>query len=263
MSGRDVRADPWAPLRRFTRARIGLESAGDALTTQELLKFQLDHAHARDAVHGSVDWARLAAELKPEFETLEVHSCAPDRTVYLRRPDFGRRLMAESARMLAARAGSPPWEVVFVIADGLSSAAVERHAVPTLRDCMARLVGWHVAPIVLAQQARVGLGDAICLALDAQAVIILIGERPGLSVPDSLGMYLTWAPRAGQRDSERNCISNIHRDGLSYATAGVKAAWLLTEMRRVRISGTVLKEDPAAIEQFRLQLERKEHGTRS
>jgi ethanolamine ammonia-lyase small subunit len=251
---RGVRADPWARLRQFTRARIGLEPCGASLSTADLLKFQLDHAHARDAVHGSVDFDALAARLRPEHDVICVHSAAPDRLAYLRRPDLGRRLDTAGGALLAAHATTPPCELVLVIADGLSSAAINEHAVTVAQACMARLSGWRIAPVVLAQQARVGLGDAIAAHLNADACAVLIGERPGLSVSDSLGIYLTWQPRDGHRDADRNCISNIHAHGLSSDAAADKTAWLLHQMRRLRLSGTALKDDPAAIEQFRLAL---------
>ncbi len=233
--------DPWETLRRTTRARIGLGRAGDGLPTAELLKFQLAHARARDAVHGKVDFAALAADLTP-LETLKTRSQAADRSIYLRRPDLGRRLHPESAAMLA-ELPPQPWDAVFVIADGLSAAAVQTHAAPMIRACVERLPGWRIAPIVLAEQARVALGDEVGEILGAQLCLLLVGERPGLSVPDSLGVYMTFHPRLGRRDSERNCLSNIHADGQSYAVAADKAAWLAREAVRLRLSGVDLKEN--------------------
>lgn len=237
-----VELDPWARFRLATRARIGLGRAGDGLPTTALLDFQQAHALARDAVHGHVDFAALAAELAP-VPTLRVRSAAGDRTTYLRRPDLGRKLDEASGAVLPKGA----WDVAFVIGDGLSAAAVMDHAVPTLTAVLDRLAGWTVAPVVLAEQARVALGDDVGARLGARLVAVLIGERPGLSVANSLGIYLTWEPRIGRMDSERNCISNIHADGLSYATAADKLHWLLTEARARRLTGVGLKEEAGAL----------------
>jgi ethanolamine ammonia-lyase small subunit len=178
--------------------------------------------------------------------TLLVHSDAADRATYLRRPDLGRRLDRDSAaRLDRARAASPAdsYDAVFVIADGLSASAVQRHAMPMFAAAAALLAGWRLAPIVLAEQARVALGDEIGARLGAGMSIVLIGERPGLTVPQSLGIYLTYAPQVGRRDAERNCISNIHADGLSYQTAAEKLEWLMSQARNLRLTGVALKED--------------------
>ncbi len=238
-------ADPWARFRGATRARIALGRSGDGLPTRALLDFQLAHAKARDAVHGTVDFAALARSLLP-LTTVEVESRAADRMTYLRRPDLGRRLDEASLERLAAPA-SGPCDIVFVIADGLSAAAVADHAAATLRACLDRLGGWRIGPVVLARQGRVALGDEIGAALRASLSVMLIGERPGLSVANSLGIYLTWDPRPGRTDAERNCISNIHIDGLDYAQAADKLAWLATEARRHGRSGVALKEDATAV----------------
>jgi ethanolamine ammonia-lyase small subunit len=234
-------ADPWAPLRTATRARIGLGRAGDALPLAEVLGFQIAHARARDAVHGTFDPATVAAALG-DLPHLTVHSAAADRATYLRRPDLGRRLDPASRAHLASLA-SPGYDAVFVVADGLSARAAEEHAAPLIRACLPALPGWRVAPVVMASQARVALGDEISELLGARICAVLIGERPGLSVAASLGVYLTWEPRVGRRDSERNCISNIHADGLPIAAAADLLAWLLTESRRRGLSGTGLKDD--------------------
>jgi ethanolamine ammonia-lyase small subunit len=241
----EIAADPWARFRAATRARIALGRAGDALPTKALLEFQLAHARARDAVHGAIDFDRLARQIGAERPVLRVHSAAEDRATYLRRPDLGRRL-DEASRSLLRGLPAParPWDVAFVLADGLSGA-IDRHAVPQLRACLARLQGLAVAPIVLAENARVALGDEIGALLDVSVCVVLIGERPGLSVADSLGIYLTWAPLPGRNDAERNCLSNIHADGLSYDAAATKLAWLVTEARRRKLSGVDLKEEAA------------------
>lgn len=237
----ETAADPWARFRQATRARIGLGRAGDGLPTVALLEFQLAHARARDAVHGAVDFDRLAGEIAPH-PVLQVHSAAGDRTTYLRRPDLGRRL--DEAGRIALPKGD--WDIAFVIADGLSAAAVEAHAVPLLRACLERLAGLKVAPVVLASQARVALGDEVGALLGARLVAVLIGERPGLTAADSLGVYLTWDPKPGRMDSERNCISNIHGDGLPVAVAAGKLCWLATEAARLKLTGVGLKEDAGA-----------------
>lgn len=237
-------ADPFARFRLATRARIGLGRSGDALPTAALLEFQLSHARARDAVHGAVDFDTLAAALAPH-PTARVHSAAADRATYLRRPDLGRRLAeGERARLEALPRGEAPWDIVFVIADGLSATAVNANAAATFAECLARLPeGWRVGPVVLAEQARVALGDDVGAALGAKMAAILIGERPGLSVAESLGIYLTLDPRPGRLESERNCISNIHADGLSAAEAGAKLAWLAREGRKRGVTGIGLKDE--------------------
>ena len=236
--------DPWALLRAATRARIGLGRAGDALTTAAVLALAGDHALARDAVHDALDVPALQARLA-DREVLTVASAAPDRAAYLQRPDLGRRLSGASRDAL--RPG--PYDVVFVLADGLSARAVHDHAVQTLSATLEHLDGWSVGPVVLATQARVALGDEVGALLGARCVVVLIGERPGLSAPDSLGAYLTWDPRPGRRDSERNCLSNIRPpQGQSTVRAAATLAQLLNEARRRELSGVELKDDFGALE---------------
>ncbi len=251
MSSRDV-DKIWARFSGVTRARIGLGRSGDALPTQCSLDFQYAHACARDAVHARVDFAALAAQLAP-IRTHRVRSRAADRAVYLRRPDLGRRL-AESG---AAGLPTGPFDALFVVADGLSAGAVQTHAVPMLSAAVARLAGWGLGPVVLAEQARVALGDEIGALTGAAMVVVLIGERPGLSVPNSLGIYITYAPRIGRRDSERNCISNIHSDGLSYDAAAVKLEWLMSRARQLQLTGVSLKEDASDDEQKHIDGQQK------
>ncbi|MEK9968796.1 MAG: ethanolamine ammonia-lyase subunit EutC [Ferrovibrio sp.] len=238
----DVTRDIWARWRGTTQARIGLGRSGDALPTAPLLQFQAAHSRARDAVHGTADFANLAAALQPH-PVIPLRSQAPDRATYLRRPDLGRRLDPADAEKL--QPGN--YDVAFVVADGLSARAIETHAAPVLKLCLQKLHDWRVAPIVLAEQGRVALGDEIGEGLNAAAVAVLIGERPGLSVADSLGIYLTWAPRLGRADSERNCISNIHAAGMSHAAASDLLVWLLREARRRKLSGINLKVDPNSV----------------
>ncbi|HYH22536.1 MAG TPA: ethanolamine ammonia-lyase subunit EutC [Azospirillum sp.] len=240
--------DPWLRFRAATRARIGLGRSGDGLPTRALLDFQLAHARARDAVHGAVDVDRLAGDLAPH-PTIRVHSAAPDRATYLRRPDLGRRLDA-AGRVAASRAALPAgaWDIAFVIADGLSAAAVQAHAAALVHACVDRLTSWSVAPVVLAVQARVALGDEVGALLGAKLVALLVGERPGLSAADSLGVYLTWAPEPGCADSRRNCISNIHAAGLPIGAAADKLCWLANEAARLKLTGVALKEDAPALQ---------------
>jgi len=210
---------------------------------REVLAMQMAHALARDAVHAPLDAAALEAALRPH-PVLQARSAATDRATFLRRPDLGRRLHPD------ADLPAGGCDVVFVLADGLSATAVQRHAAPVFHACLARLPGWRIGPAVIATQARVALGDAVGERLGARLVAVLIGERPGLSVPDSLGIYLTFAPRVGRRDSERNCISNIHEQGgLSPELAAAKLAWLMREALSRKLTGTGLKDeaDPAAL----------------
>lgn len=233
------RQDLQAVLRSRTPARVALGHVGAGLPTAALLDFQLDHARARDAVHEALDEARLAADLAPA-PILRVHSQARDRGSYLQRPDLGRHLAPECAAMLPAG----PFDVVFILGDGLSARAVQTHGAPTLRALLRALPDWNCAPLIIAAQARVALGDDIGARLNASVAVMLIGERPGLSAPDSLGIYLTWKPAPGRRDHERNCISNIRPpQGLPYEEAASRAAWLMRAARRAGASGVSLKDD--------------------
>lgn len=236
--------NPWSALRQHTPARIALGRSGDSLPTRALLEFGLAHALARDSVHLPLDGAALAAALDAAgLPHLAVHSQAVDRSTYLRRPDLGRQLTADSRAALKKAAPSAAPDLAFVIADGLSSLAVTRHALPVLHASLELLPGWSMAPVVIAEQARVALGDAIGEALGAATVVVLIGERPGLSSPDSLGIYLTHCPQPGLTDADRNCISNVRPEGLPYAAAARKLAYLLDGARRLGRSGLALKDD--------------------
>jgi ethanolamine ammonia-lyase small subunit len=272
--------DPFARLRNSTPARIGLGRCGHGLPTAALLEFQLAHARARDAVHEQLDPGSLTAALH-ERKTITVHSRAPDRQTYLQRPDLGRQLLeadvtrltssghaaaqdAASQRANSARDATGqrtnndrrgrgtdcpgPYDLAVVIADGLSAPAVHTHAAPLLQILLPKLADWRLAPIVIACQARVALADEIGSLLGATLVVVLIGERPGLSAPDSLGAYLTWHPRPGRQDSERNCISNIRPPtGLSYEQAASRIAWLLSAARRQKLTGVALKDASAIL----------------
>jgi ethanolamine ammonia-lyase small subunit len=239
-----VESDPWAALRRFTPARIALGRAGGSLPTQALLEFSLAHAQARDAVQVTLDVPGVLRQLAAAgYPSLVVESAARDREQYLRRPDAGRRLSEASLAQLAVLAPPVPSRLAILIGDGLSAAAAERHAVPLLNALRLRLAHWLWAPVVLARQARVALGDHVGALLQAEAVVVLIGERPGLSAPDSLGIYLTYAPRLGRTDAERNCISNVRPAGLSYEQAAQRLALLLGAARRLGASGVALKDE--------------------
>jgi len=244
-----VLTDPWTALRAYTPARIALGRTGASQPTSALLAFSLAHAQARDAVHEAFDVASMSIELQADgIPTVSVHSRATDRPMYLRRPDLGRRLDAASCdhlRKVAQGAFSAP-DLVLVVADGLSALAVTRHAQPMLKAIRARLPGWSIGPVVLAEQSRVALGDEAGELLGARAVALLVGERPGLSSPDSLGIYLTWAPRVGRTDAERNCISNIRPEGLSYEQAAATLAGLLEGAKRLGATGISLKDETLA-----------------
>jgi ethanolamine ammonia-lyase small subunit len=236
---------PWEALRRFTDARIGLGRAGAALPIAEVLKFSMAHAQARDAVTTPLNWAPIESGLAElGLETVRIESAAGDRDTYLRRPDLGRRLSSEARQRLAGLAGNAP-DILILIADGLSSTGVAANALPMVAALLqlAKKSGWSLAPLLLADQGRVALGDDAGELIGARAVLVLIGERPGLSSPDSLGAYLTWAPRVGRKDGERNCISNIRRGGLSAEEAAFKAHWLLREAMKRQLSGVALKDE--------------------
>jgi ethanolamine ammonia-lyase small subunit len=243
-----VTANPWRVLRQFTSARIALGRAGGSLPTAPMLEFQLAHARARDAVHLPLDAAAIEARLAGMgLESLRVHSAVPSRESYLRRPDLGRRLNASSRALLesCAEAVAQNYDAVFVIADGLSALAAHSHAAGVLALARAALVerGWRLAPVVIAEQSRVALGDEIGELLRTGQVAILIGERPGLSSSDSLGIYLTHLPRVGRTDAERNCISNIRPDGgLGTMQAAHKLVYLMTEAQRRQFTGVALKD---------------------
>ena len=239
-----------AALRRFTAARVALGRHGASLPTSPQLAFQLAHAAARDAVHAALDVGALRAALTAacmQQPILALHSAAATREVYLQRPDLGRRLDDASREALLA----PPRaeaDLAFVIADGLSALAIQQHAAPFLFAIMPRLLAdcFALAPMAIVQQARVAIGDEIGELLGARAVVVLIGERPGLSSPDSMGLYMTWAPRPGLTDAARNCISNVRPEGLSYEAAAYRLHYLLDQARTRQLSGVPLKDETRA-----------------
>ncbi|MGD0865737.1 MAG: ethanolamine ammonia-lyase subunit EutC [Rhizomicrobium sp.] len=239
----DVTNDAWSNLRRLTPARLALGRAGSALPTSEVLAFALAHARARDAVHVPLDTAALEQACRAwGFDTIHVRSAARDRATYLHRPDLGRKLNQNDAVSLLRRGG--PFDLAIVVADGLSGPAVQTNAPPMLEALKPYLDASKlcVAPVVIAEQARVALGDEIGASLRARMSVVLIGERPGLSSSDSLGIYLTLAPRMGCTDAGRNCISNIRPAGLDCQTAARRLFWLIEEAFRVGKSGVDLKD---------------------
>jgi ethanolamine ammonia-lyase small subunit len=242
-------ANPWQGLRRFTQARIALGRAGTSLPTERHLEFQIAHARARDAVHRALAIAPLKAALEQRgLEVVALRSAAGDRLIYLQRPDQGRRLDRDSREALEARRAKGAYDAAFVIADGLSALAIEENALPLLDAALELLppAEWRIAPIVIVEQGRVAVGDEIGQIFGAGMVAILIGERPGLSSPDSMGIYLTHAPRVGTTDAQRNCISNIRRAGLSHEAAARKLHYLMSEARRRKLTGVGLKDESEA-----------------
>jgi ethanolamine ammonia-lyase small subunit len=246
MSDPAVPRRPTLDLRSFTPARVALGRSGASLPTKPLLDFTLDHARARDAVHAAFDAPLLVAGISAlGLVVSEVRSRVADRRDYLRRPDLGRQLDAGSAEALA-RGATKPCQLAIVIGDGLSAAAVHVHAVALVKSLLPLLAadnGVAIDHVVVASGARVALGDEIGAILGARMVVMLIGERPGLSAPDSLGAYLTFAPKPGLTDAERNCVSNIHHAGLSYDEAAFKVAWLVREGLAREVTGVALKDE--------------------
>ena len=232
-----------AKLRAFTPARVALGRTGVSLETRDLLDFQRAHALARDAVHARLECGALAAALGEITltEVLRLRSLATDRTTYLQRPDFGRKLDEGSRKLVERTAHGNRWELALIVADGLSALAVERHAVCVIQELLPPLFGWRIAPVCVVEQGRVAIGDEIGAALGAEIAVVLIGERPGLSSPDSLGAYITWSPQPGRTDAERNCISNIRVEGLQPDDAARQICALLNEARRQRLTGVKLK----------------------
>jgi ethanolamine ammonia-lyase small subunit len=240
--------NPWLELRRLTPARIALGRTGTSLPTSAQLDFQFAHAQARDAVHLPFDHAGLSAQLNERGrESLLLHSAAVDRNSYLQRPDLGRKLSDDSARRLREYAAAHPGgvDLAIVVADGLSALAVHRHTLPFLTRLEEQMSadGWSMAPVVLVEQGRVAVGDEIGQLLGAKMLVMLIGERPGLSSPDSLGLYFTYNPKIGLTDAYRNCISNVRLEGLSYGMAAHRLLYLMREACRRQLSGVNLKDE--------------------
>jgi ethanolamine ammonia-lyase small subunit len=240
--------NPLLELRRLTPARIALGRTGTSMPTSAQLDFQYAHAQARDAVHLPFDHAGLSAQLAEcGYESVLLHSAATNRDSYLQRPDLGRKLSDESAQILRNHASAYPGgvDLVIVVADGLSALAVHRHTVPFLSRMREQIEvdGWTVSPVILVEQGRVAISDEIGELLGAKMVVILIGERPGLSSPDSLGLYFTYNPKVGLTDAYRNCISNVRLEGLSYGMAAHRLLYLMREACRRQLSGVNLKDE--------------------
>ncbi|BBN59877.1 ethanolamine ammonia-lyase subunit EutC [Hydrogenovibrio marinus] len=256
LSGGGTTENPWKVLQQFTQARIGLGRAGVSIPTKELLEFQLSHAQAKDAVHQPLDIDKLQQDLEQLESTLlpktveVVQSRASDRFIYLQRPDLGRRLSKDSKTYIEEHySGNQDMvcDLAIAVVDGLSSKAIETNTLPFLQallDLMANETqqDWTLAPITIVKQGRVAIGDEIGELFNAKTVLVLVGERPGLSSPDSLGLYLTWNPHIGLTDAFRNCISNIRPEGLNYKEAAKRALFLLQESRRLKLSGVNLKD---------------------
>lgn len=245
--------NPWQQLRQFTAARIALGRAGVSQPTQSQLAFQLAHARARDAVHLALDVPQLLQDLEKAClaradSCLVLDSAAGDRLHYLQHPDSGRRLDDASRERLKALRGpsqGATHDLAFVVADGLSALAVARHAAPLLAAIRRQIAAenWSLAPLAVVRQARVAIGDEVGELLSARVMVLLIGERPGLSSPDSLGIYLTWMPTPGLTDAKRNCISNVRAEGLSYEEAAFKVHHLVAQMHKLQLSGVMLKDE--------------------
>ncbi|MFL1528022.1 ethanolamine ammonia-lyase subunit EutC [Pseudomonas sp. O230] len=240
--------NPLLQLRRLTPARIALGRTGTSMPTSAQLDFQYAHAQARDAVHLPFDHAGLRSQLAEcGYESVLLHSAATNRDSYLQRPDLGRKLSDESAQILRNHASAHPGgvDLVIVVADGLSALAVHRHTVPFLARMREQIEvdGWTVSPVILVEQGRVAVSDEIGELLGAKMVVILIGERPGLSSPDSLGLYFTYNPKVGLTDAYRNCISNVRLEGLSYGMAAHRLLYLMREACRRQLSGVNLKDE--------------------
>ena len=236
-----------ARLRAFTPARVGLGRTGVSQQTRDILRFQISHAQARDAVHGRLEAATLVATIS-DIEgalkggpVLRLHSAAPDRTTYLQRPDLGR-MLDEDSRQCLAQIVPVTCELALIVADGLSALAVERHVPALLEQLLPRLAAPSMAPICVVEQGRVTIGDEIGSAFRARLSVVLIGERPGLSSPDSLGAYITWHPRPGRTDAERNCISNIRAEGIGYEEAAEQLSRCLTAAQARQLTGVALND---------------------
>jgi ethanolamine ammonia-lyase small subunit len=240
--------NPWLELRRLTPARIALGRTGTSMPTGAQLDFQFAHAQARDAVHLPFDHVGLSSQLAERGrDSLLLHSAAVDRHSYLQRPDLGRRLSDESAQVLRDYAAANPGgvDLAVVVADGLSALAVHKHTLPflTRMEEQTHAEGWSLSPVILVEQGRVAVADEVGQLLGAKMVVILIGERPGLSSPDSLGLYFTYNPKVGLTDAYRNCISNVRLEGLSYGMAAHRLLYLMREACRRQLSGVNLKDE--------------------
>ncbi len=241
--------DPWRGLRQFTNARIALGRTGVSIPTHENLQFKMAHAFARDAVFARMDLDELQKGVEKLHPTLLLQSKAADRHQYLQRPDFGRKLNDASAGQVRSCKGE--YDLCINVADGLSATAVNRHAVALMAILIPKLkdAGYRLSPVCLIEQGRVAISDETGSAMGAKISLILIGERPGLSSPDSLGVYLTYGPAPGNTDEKRNCISNIGPNGLHYEAAADKIIYLIAASMRLQLSGVQLKDNSGLLDQ--------------
>jgi ethanolamine ammonia-lyase small subunit len=241
-----MQPDAWQFLQNYTPARIARGRTGHSIPTNELLKFQADHAQARDAVYSELDSINLSKSIKKvsDLQVFNIKSEINNRSQYLQRPDLGRTLSQESREELINLNNSES-DICFVIADGLSAEAVNQNALPILENLISKLTtfNWKVAPICIVQQGRVAIADEIGFLLKSEIVVILIGERPGLTSPNSMGAYITFHPYVGMTDESRNCVSNIRPEGMDFQMATDKVLYLLTEMKSKKLSGINLKDE--------------------
>lgn len=239
----NIAEDPLHHLRQFTSARIALGSIGVAIPIKEVLQFRLAHAHARDAVYAQLNEAKLLEQLQQfNLPVYTLHSKATNRENYLQQPGLGRQLSEAAVQQLQDSSAA---DITIILADGLSATAINKHAVPLMEILLPMLqqAGFTIAPISLVQQGRVAVGDEVASLLKAKFSILLIGERPGLSSPDSLGAYLTYMPKPGLTDERRNCVSNVHAGGLDLNVAAEKILYLTTAAFRLQYSGVSLKDN--------------------
>jgi ethanolamine ammonia-lyase small subunit len=241
-----MQPDNWQFLQNFTPARIARGRAGHSIPTQELLKFQADHAQARDAVYSTLETQELIKTIFDTFNLsiISLKSEVSSRPQYLKRPDLGRTLNQESREKLINLYPTES-DITFVVADGLSAQAINQNALPLLENLIPKLhkIKWRIAPICIVEQGRVAIADEIGFLSKSEIVVILIGERPGLTSPDSMGAYITFCPRVGTTDESRNCVSNIRPEGMNYQLAADKILYLLTEMKTKKLSGVGLKDE--------------------
>ncbi len=238
--------DPWKQLKDYTKARIAMGRCGSSIPTKELLDFRLAHAKAIDAVHIPLNTVDLVSELEKivREHVFVVHSKAENRDVYLKRPDLGRKLSSDSVELLNSIPINSNYDIALVVSDGLSATAIKRNIIPFFNLLYPELnKSYSLSPVVIAKQARVAIGDEIASLFNAKLVVNIIGERPGLKSPDSMGIYMTYNPSVGITDEKRNCISNIRKDGLSYELACSKLLYLISESIKKGISGVDLKDE--------------------
>jgi len=245
-----IQEDAWHSLKEYTAARIALGRTGNAIPLKEVLQFKLAFAHARDAVYSLLDTEHLFTGLAAfQLPAYFLQSKAATRTIYLQRPDLGRQLTNDAITKLKNVAGEP-YDIAIILADGLSATAINNNALPLLQLLIPMLQRYILSPVVIVQNARVAIGDEISAALAAKASIVLIGERPGLSSPDSLGAYITFNPTVGLTDESRNCVSNIRPEGLHHNLAAEKILYLINESFRLNLSGVHLKDNAAIATQI-------------